>query len=312
VSHGVEIPSEFGLHSAQIAESTMTDTLLDGQIAAATGASCSYLPRYDRTNGPAPANASQLQVIYFVPSNVTARNWDRPVLCSDGTKRESNIGYAVHNIRRWMGSRPNTPNTQGARMIGKSFNALLRTDSLYGRTTTSYNVMFVRGAHTDGWYSQGNTFDYVLAEINPIFNQPNVKYVVFADVKATDGTAGRAEMNGNHGVVYRRFIYKDGTDGFSRWGCADEGDVAPAHETLHMWNAVANGVPDSDGDGHVVATQPTDLMPARIGSALNGQWSSNAPAPVTIWDQGADSYTGRVLSFPGYLGSTPGSALHDC
>lgn len=313
LSHGVRVPSQYGLHSDQVAISTMSDNLLDGQLGASAGASCSYLPRRDHTNGPAPANASQLQLIYFVPADVAARNWDRPVLCSDGTKRESNIGYAMHNMRRWMGSRPNTAGTQGARMIGKSFNALLRTDSLYGRTTNSYNVMFVRGLYPDAWYSQGNSFDHVINEIDDVFNQPNVKYLVFADVRATDGSGGRAEMNGNHGAIYRRFVYEeDGTDGFFRWGCADEGDAAAMHETLHMWNAVAPGVPDSDGDAHIVATQPSDVMAAVIQSTLNGQWSGNTAAPVSIWDQASDSYTGRVLSFPAYLGSTPGSGLHDC
>lgn len=318
-----------------VASTTMTDVLtqsvlgpcetIDGQCQSSTPRTCTYFPLDDRTSGPVPADATQWQVIYLVPSDGIVQPWSRPTGCNDGYGKESNIGYGIHNTRAWMASR----RTQNDAVRAKSFKVLTRSYSAYGRTWTRYHVMFVRGPRTTAQYRAGSaqdTFNRVIADLNNLgFSRPTVKYVVFADVITNGGgpagttcTAGQAEYNGNQGVEFRRCqrATPNSAPTGLRWGCADTGDTVAMHEAVHEWGIVDPASAEYDiVDGNRHVTQQGDLMFRQALSTLSGFNDVEGPAASgqTIWDDGLGSYTARVLAFPSYLTLfANNSPLHRC
>jgi hypothetical protein len=215
-------------------------------------------------------------------------------------------------MRRWTGSRPSSAGANGVRMNGKAIASRLRTDTAYGITTTSYDVQFLRGQHSAGWYqvagkdAYGETYAFQRIRLEMEahgFNHPHVKYLVYADVTEPNprSTLAMAEVNGNLGVVWARNTSGTGTVNGIQWGCATKGDTAALHEVIHMW-----------GVGHEPA-YTTDLMYATVNHSLSGRRNDGTTGyPVTVWDAGADTYTSRVLSFPAYLNGSPGSGYRLC
>ncbi|MCA1834118.1 MAG: hypothetical protein ABR548_01520 [Actinomycetota bacterium] len=313
-----------------LAVGTMTDTLTaalygpcendqGGCDTSTVNRQCTQFAINDRSSGPAPADASEWQGIYFIPSNGTVQRWSRPVGCNDGQRTESNIGYGLHNTRSWMSSRDGGNAT---RIRGQSFRVLTRNYSAYSRTWTFYDVMFFRApAGHDANYFHTSTFQRIIQDLDLRgFNQVHVKYAIWADVRNDAGFGGQAEYNGNQGAQFRQALVRNPitqaleTKSF-QWGCANSGDTAMMQEALHMWGTVNPTSADHDGAHQYHATQQQDVMFWRGDSTLSGVDDQGHPAlgGQSVWDAGAQTYTDRVLSFPAYLKafSTAGS-LHLC
>jgi len=320
-----ETINDFGPDDAGLpltAPDGMSNTYLDALLVPEpSGPRECKLVRNDRTDTGPPPNASEQQIVYFRPSDAINYTWDSPAVCSDGVKRESNIGYSNHNTRRWTGTQTTQ---QGKRLAGKAYKVNLRTVYAYSRSFTFVNVMHVQGWYNTAYYGT-DTYTRLTNEFNARgWNHVNVKYVVYAELKAmtqtSSGTSpiGQAQFNGNKGFSYRQFQRSDGTVRKARWGCADEGDAAPIHEATHSMGAVAQGAADyyytSEPGKQNHVTQAYDLMSPAPASSFSGRSSSDQPYPYgpLEWDQGSDSYTSRVLSFPAYFTNSPISGLHLC
>lgn len=313
-------PDDGGL--ALTAPDGMSNTYLDALLVPEpTGSRECKLVRNDRTDAGPPPNASEQQIVYFRPIDAPNYTWDAPAVCSDGVKRESNIGYSNHNARRWMGTQTTE---QGKRLTSKAYKVNLRTVYAYSRSFTFVNVMHVQGWYSTSYYGT-DTYTRLTNEFNARgWNHLNVKYVVYAELKAmrsrdySGSPLGTAGFNGNKGYSYRQYEVSDGSVRKVRWGCADEGDHIPIHEATHSMGAVATGAADyynttvSSKQHHVA--QGYDLMSPAPESSFSGRSSSDRPYPYgpLEWDQGSDSYTSRVLSFPAYLTNSPISGLHLC
>jgi hypothetical protein len=267
-----------------------------------SGRLCNTAVRDDRTNGPVPSGGtSQIINIYFVPTDVPTRTWDRPVLCNDGSSTDGLIGRAAWNNRVWMS---NVNGTQGDRIRGQAFRMLKKNYSDWGRTWNLDNILFVRAQNNDSFY-YSNTFEKIRIELdNRNWQQSYAKYHTYADVCASGTNGGFAQYGGHHASSFRRW----GTCGSTttqpwanRWGCADEGDTVGIQEILHNWQTVNPASPDHDGGHPFHATQTNDAMHWRIESTYSGRRSNGTAIQVTAWDPGADSYTTRVLSYPAYL-----------
>lgn len=294
-----------------IAEATMTDILqeavfgpncpsIDGPCSAPPR-TCTTSARDDRSNGPIPADAQQIQNIYFVPQGVDAHAFDRPVACSDGSRWESNIGYSAYNGRIFT---RNTTN-QSNRMNGRAFKHLFRTVSAYAQSYAFYDVLFVRGQQDAAFY-ETSTFSRITTELfNRGWTRTNVKYTIYSNVTAASGEGGgRAQYNGSKGAAWLRYPNQAGTTVGARWGCGDQGDVAPMQESLHTFGAVQTAAPEHDWGHTYHTTQDADVMFWAPGTTFSGRWSTGVPVAVTQWDPGADSYTNRILTgFSGYLGT---------
>lgn len=188
---------------------------------------CTLAPRNDVTSKTAPADATQWQVIFFVPKDrPQTRTWDRGTGCNDGAKSESTIGYSIHNTRAFMsGNRPST--SQGNRVVGNSFRQRRKNVTLQGRTFSFYDVMFMRGANNDSYYATSRPFDRLRNELDRKgYSRLHVKYMLYADVRSTTTAAGHAELNGNQGAIYWRST-SNSTHYYRNWGCADQGGDVP-------------------------------------------------------------------------------------
>jgi hypothetical protein len=313
----------FGL-PGDLADTTMPDSLAEAMAIPPDGGAtrtCTKVPHNDRTTAGPPADGSYTVLVYLVPSDGVVQDYDRPTVCSDGVSVESPIGWSNHNTRRWMAQqRP-----ANAAIWGKAIRQRTRTYSAYGKTFTFSDVMLVRLSQPASYYAT-QTYDRLeTALVNAGWNMTTSKYVFYADLQANveasgSSPAGQAPYGGRRAYVYRRTRYRNPstgvtTDRRSRWGCADEGDVPPIHEELHLWSIVNPAAPDYDSNGGTSphhAAQTADSMHWQVASTLSGTWSNGTAAPTTAFDAGADSYTSRVLAFPAYLVAGPGRDLHRC
>lgn len=302
----------------------MTDTLAEAYLKSPQEpggggpVTCTRIARNSPSS--APPNATEQQIVYFRPRNVQIQEWDRGTICSNCYKNESNIGFANHNTRRWM--------TTQSKVAGKAYRFRIRTASAYGCTAAFVDVMHLQGLQDESYYAT-DTWRRLNDEFRSRgWDQPNVKYVVYADVLAhipagsSSSPGGEALFNSNKAFAYRRLQVRDMTGATSvrkmRWGCHDEGDVPAIHEATHIMGAVAAGSPDyynttQTGRVHHV-WQTNDLMSYAPASSLSGKSSGGGTYPIgpLVWDTGADSYTSRVLGFPSYLTNGPGTGPHSC
>jgi hypothetical protein len=268
--------------------------------AAPSSATCSSIPADDRTSGPIPSNAAQFEALYFVPSDRTPQaKMHRAAVCDDGSHREPAIGRAVRNSRVFPA---NQTSGQGARVSGQGFKFLSRTYSRYGYTNSFYDVMLVRGAHTESYYNV-DPHTRIWEELEAKgWTNPSPKHVAFSDAREPNGYAGFGSYGGWRGSVFERYL-RAGQTYNPRWGCADQGDAVVLHEFLHQYATVNPSANEYDADHAYHSQQSNDLMHYQTVTSYSGKASSGATIPVTQWDPGQDTYTGRVLSFPAYLQS---------
>ena len=304
-----------------LARAKEPDSYADAVASASVGATCTQVARNDRSStGPPADNIQEWQVVLFVPSDKASppSKWDRGTVCSDGTKVEPAIGWSIHNGRRWMYTSPN---------IAKSFRPRLRTISAYGRSFQLIDVMYVRGLQTDAYYAN-NPFETIQNElqVNRRWDRTNTKVIVFADVlsrRKTDGTTllGQAPYGGRMGFIFRRLQYLQGGAFYYNeqvWGCNDVGDAVPMHEGLHLWTIFSPASPEYDTNAShnttYHAAQTYDIMYYKLVTSYSGQTDANTAtaAGKSQFDPGADSYTLRVKSYPGYLVTGPSTASRNC
>ncbi len=322
-----DVISDFALPEVGLADpgpDLMPDSLTQARLQY-PDATCSYVGRNDRSTSGPPPNATEQQIIYFRPTDAPNTRYDQATVCNDGVSIESNIGYSNHNTRKWMGSQTTA---QGARLSGKAYKFNVRSYTAYSRSFKFVNVMYLIGNSNTAYY-QTDTYNRLALELRSRgWDHLNVKYIVHADVRAavdpTTGSspAGQAAYNSNKGFVYRRGTVKKSDGSTSavqyRWGCFDEGDTPAIHEANHAMGTVAPGSADyySAGSGTTAkhVSQRTDLMSWSPQSTLSGKSSGGGVFPVgpLEWDQGAESYTNRVLGFPSYLVGSPTQPFHTC
>ncbi|MGH2829318.1 MAG: hypothetical protein ACRDJM_02430 [Actinomycetota bacterium] len=270
---------------------------------------CSTASRIDLSNGPAPGNDTKVQAIYFLPSDRTANDWDRPVYCHDGYSRESNIGYSIHHGKKLMASFPG----HGSQVQGKFLDMRRRNITAYNHTYGFNEVIFIRAADNDAFFAT-NTFQRTRqALIDKSFNRTDVRYDVFADVNRAqnpDGSGVGGEADNFHGVANPKyasayFRYRNsGQQREARWGCADEYDVIPMQEILHTFSIVRDGAPEGNNDLHV--TQFEDVMSAILSSSYRGVSARGSQILTTAWDAGADSYTSQLAGEANYIVAASG------
>ena len=127
--------------------------------------------------------------------------------------------------------------------------------------------------------------------------------MVFGDVKDQANHLGEAILGGKWSAVYRR--YNVGGQGYAQvWGCGNDGDATVMQEVLHTFGHVATGAAEYDSvrdDNHT--TKENDVMYGYNTTAFSGKNSQGSTVPVTIWDDGLDSYTTSVLGASSWLSS---------
>lgn len=275
---------------------------------------CSFADRIDRSNGPAPANATEAQPIYFLASDTFAYDWDRPVGCSDGSSREGTIGYSLSNSKKFMASTTRFSNA----VAGRFFDTRRRNFQMYNKTFNAYEVIFFRASNPESYFAVQSFTRMQAALIERGFDRAETKYWIFGDVIRGRNPDGRVVLGeASHSddisvttkfaISYRRYTTFDGSTASARWGCADEYDIVPMQETLHNYHIVQVGRPDSaDGDtAHVV--QPEDVMHGAVASSYRGLSARGSAILTTTWDQGADTYTGQLtMDDPEYLTAVTG------
>lgn len=319
--------TDLGLDGSGIPESgpdLMPDSLTQA-IAKYPTEECAYVGRNDRSTSGAPANASQQEVIYFRPTDAPNTRFDQGTVCRGGETVESNIGYANHNGRRWMGSQTTT---QGARISGKGYRFRIRAYTAYSRNFQFVDVMYVIGQQNSAYYGT-DTYARLSNELNARgWNNVNAKYLVFADLQANTNAstgispAGTAAYNGNKAFMFRKLRTRAADGSLMnvkyRWGCNDEGDGPAIHEGTHTMGAVQPTAPDyyaaGTGSSSNHVTQTSDIMNKVLGSSFSGTAANGGtyPGGPLQWDMGADSYTGRILAYPNYLVGSPSQSPHTC
>lgn len=279
-----------------------------------SGRTCKRAPRDDRSGGP-PAASSSVQVVYFVPSDVTAGWYDLPIVCDDGYRAESSIGYALTNVRDWMASQHQYSSQT---IQDKAYKRLRRTVTAYNRTFTVTDVMFVRSTHPQSYFAT-ITAAKIGDELTTRGWNVNGKYAVFADVENPDGVSGAGQYRGRFAIGFRRVVDRDASGNVvhaaQRWGCATDGDTTAAHEITHTMGAVPSPTSDlSDYDPshprHVKSTG--DLMYYKIVATLSGEHTNGTATSEAFFDPLGASYTGAVLGFGTYLEPHTTYALHAC
>ena len=275
-----------------------------------SGRTCSRAARH---TGPATATTA-MHAVYFVPSDVKAQYYDRPIVCNDGYHEESTIGYAIMNARNWMASSAAQAAGPGS-LKGKSYKRLKRTDSAYSRTFSFTDVRFFRSAHPDSYF-RTDTFPKIINELNAA-GWSNSKYMVFADVENWQGIGGTATYRGKFATGFRRIAYYDSAGNLVRqavkWGCATDADTAAEHEMTHAFGAVPpSGSQEYDTKHPKHATGPGDVMYWKLTGTLSGKHTNGSAAPNTYWDVATDTYSSAVLGFGSYLESNGNVALRVC
>ena len=186
-------------------------------------------------------------------------------------------------------------------MSGRAYSQIFRLDSAYGNTYTRRDVSFYRGAQNDVFY-QPDPINLIRDELrNKGWTTANTKYVVFGDVKSQSNSLGQGKVGDAWAVVYRRYNL-NGQGRAQRWGCGDDGDAAVMQEVLHTFGHVASGAAEYDSsrnDYHT--TKVNDVMYGYNTTAFSGQHSGGSTVPVTIWDDGEDSYTTAALNDSSWL-----------
>lgn len=275
---------------------------------------CTRAARIDRSNGPAPANGTEAQLIYFLASNTTANNWDQPTGCADGYSRESTIGYSVTNSRKFMASSLN----HGERVSGKFFDTRRRSYQAHGKTFGAYEVIFFRAEQNEAYFAVDTLVRTRQALRDKGLDRLDTKYWIYADVirgRNPDGRVilGEAEHSDSTSVrtkfanAYARYTGNDGQTKIARWGCADEYDIVPMHETMHTYHLVQSGRPDSVLGDTSHATQPEDILYPSAVSSYTGFSSRGSSIVLAYWDFGADTYTTQLTTDDAeYLASVSG------
>jgi hypothetical protein len=274
-----------------------------------SGRTCKRAARVDRSIGP-PAIAAPVQVIYFVPNDVPPNmGLDQPIVCNDGYRVESGIGYAFMNLRDWTAS---VRGGQADRIHGKSYKRQIRSVTAYDKSFTFTNVMFVRGNQTEAYYRdyEYGAFDAIVTEMVHR-GWRGGRFAVFADVTGLHAVGGTADVGGEWAVAYRRLRSNKGVQTAVRWGCATDGDTAAAHELTHEFGAVPPGAPEWVTGYHV--TQEPDLMYPTLRSTFSARRTNGTATAPTSWDRDKDSYTSTILTAAnGYLDANQNGILRVC
>lgn len=283
---------------------SVDDSLIPPGGTTGTTVSCAMVARKDRTNLGQPTDSTYVLNTYLVPSDVTARNFDRPTVCDNGTVSESNIGRSNYNARKWMYTSK----------LAKSLETRKRTVSAYGRTFSVIDVSYVKLTNTSAYYAS-NTFTRIDNEmIQRGWSGSYAKHALYAHFRsAADATgtsaAGLAQYGGKRAYAFRTFLYQNAAK-TARWGCGDEGDTSPIHETLHLFSIVNPAAADYSSNGGknpYHAAQTSDVMYWQSKSTPSGYWSDGALRTKSVFDAGADSYTSSLLGKTSYLLGSPGS-----